>query len=100
MLKKLINFVEVGSSAGATNPNGGQCLVNWDQVCMPTKRGSFGILEIHKYARALKLQWLWHEKVSPTKPWVGLGMSCSAQDRELFTLATEITIGNGERTLF
>ena len=48
---------------------GGKCKVNWTKSCMPKELGGLGILNLEKFARALRLRWLWHSWVSPDKPW-------------------------------
>jgi hypothetical protein len=51
----------------------GKCKANWVLVCRPTKLGGLGILNVDKFAIALRLRWLWHEWMDETKPWIGLG---------------------------
>jgi hypothetical protein len=46
-----------------------------------------------KYARALRLHWLWMEWKDPQKPWVDMPISCNVGDRRLFTGTTTITVG-------
>lgn len=81
--------------AAKEDVTGGQCKVNWARVCRPKSLGGLGILDTEKYARALRLRWLWHQWNSPHKPWVGLDIPCDAQDRDLFAASTHITLGDG-----
>jgi hypothetical protein len=46
------------------------------------------------------MRWLWHEWNDETKPWAGLGTPCTPQDKELFAVATRVTIGNGKKVQF
>lgn len=59
------------------------------------------MLDLERFARALRLRWLWHEWVSPRKDWVGTEFPCDATDiLLLFAACTQITIGNGKKTSF
>lgn len=79
---------------------GGKCKVNWRLVTTPTDRGGLGIPDKERFARALRLRWLWMEWKHPERPWVGTGSPCDDKDRALFTAATTVTIDNGKRALF
>lgn len=74
--------------AANTAALGGQCKVAWRAVCRPQRLGGLGIHDLVAFGRALRLRWLWHERVSPDKPWIGLPTPCSEVDRDLFALAT------------
>lgn len=86
--------------AGGEALTGGKCKVNWTRTCLPTASGGLGILNLEKFARALRLHWLWHEWKSSEKAWVGTGTPCDDTDKLRFAAATSITIGNGEKTSF
>jgi hypothetical protein len=79
---------------------GGKCKVAWPKACRPTRLGGLEILDLKKFARALQLRWLWQEWKSPDKPWVGMPIPCTEEDRRLFNSATTITVGNGELARF
>ena len=53
------------------------------------------MLDLDKFARALRLRWLWYEWKDPDKLWVGMGNPCDKVDINLFYAATIISIGNG-----
>lgn len=57
-------------------------------------------MNLQKFARALRVRWLWHEWTSPEKAWVGTGTPCDDDDRLLFAACTTISVGNGQRTRF
>ncbi len=80
--------------------DGVKCKINWSRTCFPTASGGLGILNLDKFARALRLRWLWHEWRSPEKAWVGSGTPCDDTDKLLFTAATSITVGDGARASF
>ena len=89
---------------GAREPcekvTGGKCKVNWEKVSKPKDLGGLGILNLKKFASALRLRWLWLDWSEDPKPWKDLGTPCTASDRELFAAATTVTIGNGEKAIF
>ena len=64
-------------------------------MCRPKGLGGLGILDLEKFARALRLRWLWFEWVASDKPWVGLETPNDKTDRDLFNAATSVTIGDG-----
>ena len=58
------------------------------------------MLNTDKFARALRLRWLWFEWNDPRKLWVGLGNPCTEEDYEFFYASTTITVGDGAKTPF
>jgi hypothetical protein len=86
--------------AGADAISGGKCKVNWMRTTLPKDLGGLGVLHLEKFARALRLRWLWHEWTSLEKAWVGTEVPCDDADRILFANCTRITLGNGSKTSF
>ena len=86
--------------ACSTSVSGGKCKVCWTKVCRPKHLGGLGILDLDKFARALRLRWLWMEWVAPEKPWVGLETPNDEIDRNLFNAATKVSIGDGRKASF
>ena len=86
--------------AGCDKVTGGKCKINWEQVCRPKIMGGLGILNLWKFATALRLRWLWFEWSATPKPWVGLGTPCDEADRDLFAACTTVKIGDGSKALF
>ena len=86
--------------AACDKVTGGKCKVNWELVCKPKVLGGLGILNLKKFAAALRLRWLWFEWDDNPKPWVGLGNPCSAKDEDLFAAATKVEVGNGNKASF
>ena len=62
--------------------------------------GGLGILNLVRFARALRLHWLWHEWTSPEKAWIGTATPCDDIDRLLFAVCTTISLGNGKKMSF
>jgi hypothetical protein len=69
---------------------GRKCKVNWETVCKPKDCGGLGILNLVKFALALRIRWLWHEWDEDPKTWVGLVNTCNALDGDLFAAATKV----------
>ena len=86
--------------AGGEALTGGKCKVNWPTVNRPKDLGGLGVLDLEKFATALRLRWVWQEWMEPNKPWVGLGTPCNDKDKLLFAAVTTIKIGNGAKASF
>ncbi|WVZ67071.1 hypothetical protein U9M48_016209, partial [Paspalum notatum var. saurae] len=86
--------------AGNEILTGGKCKVNWPTVSRPLDLGGLGVLDIHCFARALRLRWLWRQWEDPDVPWAGLEVPCNETDKLLFAAATRIEIGDGAKTSF
>lgn len=79
---------------------GGKCKVNWQTVCRPKDLGGLGVLNLDRFARALRLRWLWLQHHLVDAPWAGLDLPCNDADRLLFAAATKIYFGDGSRLSF
>jgi hypothetical protein len=99
-LQAIIKLIRSFFWAGNESATGGKCKVNWTAVCRPTYLGGLGILNMDKFARALRLRWPWLAWTSPEKPWVGLEDPCNKEDMELFASLTKVTIGDGNKASF
>jgi hypothetical protein len=40
---------------------GGHSLINWPTTCLPKEKGGLGISDLERFARALRLRWLWFQ---------------------------------------
>jgi hypothetical protein len=86
--------------AGDKALTGGKCKVNWTKTSLPKEFGGLGILNLDRFAPALRLHWLWHEWVSPDKAWVGTKVPCNDHDSLLLAACTTITLGDDRKTSF
>ena len=86
--------------AGDDALTGGKCKVNWTRTCLSKVNGGLGVLNHERFARALRLRWLWQEWTAPQKAWVGTEVPCDKTGRLLFAACTTITLGNGIKTKF
>ena len=100
MLLKIDSIRRAFLWAASDKVTGGKCKVNWNMVCKPMEYGGLGILNLTKFASALRLRWLWAQWSDEPKPWMNLGSPCTQEDRDLFAAATVVTIGNGEKACF
>jgi hypothetical protein len=76
---------------------GGKCKVNWQRVCRPKQ---FGITDLERFGRALRLRWLWGQWKHPDKPWCNSEIPVDDIDQALFAAATKVTIHNGYTAKF
>ena len=100
IMKAFINIERAFLWAASDKVSGGKCKVKWEVICSPKDMGGLGVLNLQKFARALRLRWPWFEWNDPTRPWVGLGLPCDAKDMELFYASVTISIGDGKTIKF
>lgn len=79
---------------------GGHSLVNWPTSCRPKIKGGLGILDLERFARALRLRWLWFQWREKGRAWNKLEIPCDARDIDLFAASTIVTIGDGKTAKF
>jgi hypothetical protein len=67
-----INKIERAFFWAATDKvSRGKCKVKWSIVCRPKEKGGLGILDLDKFAQALRLRWPWLCWKDPSKAWIG-----------------------------
>lgn len=79
---------------------GGHSLVNWPTSCRPKIKGGLGILDLERFACALRLRWLWFQWRQKERAWNKLEIPCDTQDRDLFTASAIVTLGDGKTAKF
>lgn len=80
--------------------SGGHCLVNWKVTVRPKSLGDLGILDLERFARALRLRWMWYSWRNSKRAWVGMDIPCDKTDKDLFHASMVTTVGNGNKALF
>lgn len=100
VMKKIDSLRRAYLWAGCDKVTGGKCKINWDQVCKSKVHGGLGILNLKKFAAALRIRWLWAAWTDPAKPWVNLGNPCVQKDKDIFASATKVVVGDGRRASF
>jgi hypothetical protein len=80
---------------GEETCHGGHCKVAWSRICRPRELGGLGIVDLDRFGTALRLKWLWLERTTLDKPWIGMPVPCSLADRQLFAAASSVTVGDG-----
>jgi hypothetical protein len=86
--------------AATDKVSGGKSKVNWNIFCRPKEKGGLGILDLDKFARALRLILPWLCWKDPSKAWIGNEHPCNEAGMELFYAATTITIRYGRTASF
>jgi hypothetical protein len=74
---------------------GRQRKVIWKLVCRPFERVGLGVLDLNKFARALRLCWSLFQWKDPSKVWIGTENPCDNADMEFFYAATTISVEDG-----
>jgi exonuclease III len=86
--------------AGTEALTGGKCKVNWPRSARPKNSGGLGILHIRKFARSLRLRWLWRQWAPSAGTSIGAKTPCNRTDKLLFAAATTLIVGDGNKALF
>jgi hypothetical protein len=63
-------------------------------------KGGLGILDLERFARALRLRWLWFQWQQKERAWNKLELPYGSRDKELFAASTIVTIGDGKFAKF
>jgi hypothetical protein len=83
--------------AGKEDVKGGHCLVAWHKVCQPKALGGLGLHKLRWLGAVLRARWLWFQRTSTCKPWLGLDLSISQDARALFRAGVKIAVGTGQQ---
>ena len=57
-------------------------------------------MDLERFARALRLRWLWFKWKQKDRAWNKFDTPCDKTDMELFNASTMVEVGNGKSTIF
>jgi hypothetical protein len=72
VIKTLVKIMRAFLWCGTDEVQGGKCLVAWHQVQRPLCLGGLGIVDLKRFGMALRLRWLWLDRMEPDRPWTSL----------------------------
>lgn len=79
---------------------GGHSIINWPTTCHPKGKGRFWVVDLERFARALRFRWPWFQWKQRERPWINLDLPCDNRDMELFAASTVVTISDGKLATF
>jgi hypothetical protein len=54
---------------GGKEVKGGHCSLAWSKVTRPKELGGLGLFNLKLFGWALRVKWLWLQKLDPGRPW-------------------------------
>ena len=75
---------------------GGHSIINWPTTCRPKAKGGLGVLDLERFARALRLRWLWYQWKHRDRAWNKLDLPVDDREKALFAASTVVTVGDGK----
>lgn len=88
--------------AGKPQASEGQCMVPWPTACRPQELGGLGIPDMRLAAYALRLRWLWFQRMDVSKPWRDLDLAFGNDGvvAAMFQHSIDVEVGDGHLALF
>jgi hypothetical protein len=74
--------------------------VAWDYVQRLLSLGGLGVKDLELMGRALRLRWLWLQRIDPSKSWASMSVHEDVTTRSFFRASMAVMVGNGTSTLF
>ncbi|KAM3210957.1 hypothetical protein ACQJBY_064675 [Aegilops geniculata] len=74
--------------------------VHWQRVCHPLELGGLGIPDLQRSGVALRVHWLWSQRIDPSRPWVHLHLPSDPDASSVFQASITWTVGNGHTCHF
>jgi hypothetical protein len=86
---------------GTSSPvQAGKCLFAWDKIQRPLQLGGLSMLDMEKMGRALRMCWLWHQRVHPDMPWANLPCKGDSITTSFFMASIQCRVGSGTSIQF
>jgi hypothetical protein len=79
---------------------GGKCLVAWSRVQRPLQLGGLGVPDLKLMGWALRLRWLWLQRVDQAKPWAAQPLHEDAVTMTFFNSSIRCVMGDSRSTWF
>jgi hypothetical protein len=93
MYKGLTKLAKAFLWTGTDVVQAGKCLVAWDKIQWPLQLGGLGVLDMEKMGRALRMRWLWHQRVHLDKPWANLPCKEDSITTSFFMASIQCRVG-------
>jgi hypothetical protein len=82
--KEILNLIDLRRKkflwTGCAQITEGKCKVNWIRSVRPKECEGLGMLHLTKFARALRLRWLWQDWASSARFWTASELPCMTKD--------------------
>jgi hypothetical protein len=96
-IEKLVRgFLWCGSEVAV----GGKCAVAWVNAACPVQHGGLGIPNLQLMGFALRLRWLWLDRVDSDKTWSGYFFRADRSAQAFFEASVTMQVDDGSRALF
>jgi hypothetical protein len=95
--KLVLGFLWCGSEVAVCV---GGCAVAWVNVACPIQYGGLVIPNLQLMGFALRLRWLWLDRVDSDKTWSGYFFRADRSAQALFEASVTVQVGDGSRALF
>jgi hypothetical protein len=79
---------------GSDLVHNGKCLVAWSRVQRWLHLGGLGVLDLRLLNIALRVRWLWLERVKPSCPWVLFQVDLDKVTTAFFQASIALVLGN------
>jgi hypothetical protein len=77
-----------------------KCMVAWSGVQRPLHLGGLGVLDLRLLGLALRVRWLWLERVEPSCPCAAFLVGANKATTTFFKASISLVLGNGNAFLF
>jgi hypothetical protein len=100
VIKALEKIMKAFLWTGFDVVQGGKCLLAWKKVQRPLHLGGFGILDLKLFGNALRLRWLWLQRIDASHSWSLLSVTEDVATSAFFQASIMTILGNCEMLKF